>query len=196
MSDKKIVSICPTGHEGWYGDLMEFLGKTPNPAIHRFIDPISKEHVETTSAFPEKSGIGNAVMTVLGTGDAKEDSYAKVLLDSNNFYNSVLDLGPMFLSKNLTSCRVQRPCSRKILVQGSFQSEIPKTKIDMFEILKDAYPSEFGLNLAKRREQVCKVHHVCPACHAVQVQLVSWTNPIIIRKCRICKHTHRQFIPA
>ena len=52
-----------------------------------------------------------------------------------------------------------------------------------------------GFMLTRRREQISKIHHVCPACHAVQVQLVSWVRPIIIRKCRICKHVHCQFIP-
>jgi transcription elongation factor Elf1 len=52
-----------------------------------------------------------------------------------------------------------------------------------------------GFSITRRREQVCKIHHVCPACHASQVQLVDWFHPIVIRKCRICKHVHHQFIP-
>ena len=43
----------------------------------------------------------------------------------------------------------------------------------------------------KRRELVGKQKLCCPRCDTNQVQLVSWTNPVVDLKCRCCKYTFK-----
>lgn len=117
MSEKKFVSICPTGHEGWFKHLAHFFGSDiSNPVTHRFTDPISNERVESTTAFPEKSAIGCAVVKVLGQVDRQGNSYAKILFDSPYLYGSDLDVAPVFSSGNLVAYSVRDAKPVKILV--------------------------------------------------------------------------------
>ena len=117
MSDKKYVSICPTGHEGWLKHLAHFFGSDiPTPVTHRFTDPITKERVESTTVFPEKSVICSAVTKVFDQVDRKGNSYVGTLLDSPYLYNYDLDVTPMFSGKNLVAYSIRETKPIKILV--------------------------------------------------------------------------------
>ncbi|QGY75127.1 hypothetical protein CF8_0167 [Aeromonas phage CF8] len=47
------------------------------------------------------------------------------------------------------------------------------------------------LTLLERREKVAKQKLCCPRCDTNQVQLVSWTSPVVDLKCRRCKYTFK-----
>lgn len=92
MSEKKLIPVCPTGHEGWFLDLIERLHKKANPAVHIFPDPITGERVTALTALPEKSILSSKIIAILNGPDGRENPYLNVIRDSPYLFDPDIDV--------------------------------------------------------------------------------------------------------
>lgn len=196
MTDKKVISVCPTGHEKWYKQLTEKFEKDP---FNNFFDLLNKKKFKPLVK-PTPTKLANAISDIVYkvplldliqkqiTNKVEKEMVASIETDYDDFFN-----------KPKQYVYMETPALGKRIINtlgSNFNNGAIKYAEKLGTVMSQTEKDpSFFLNVTKRREEICKIHHVCPACHAVQVQLVSWFDPIITRKCRICKHVHREFIP-
>lgn len=196
MTDKRVISICPTGHEKWYKQLTE---KFEKDTFNDFFNLLNKKKSKPLSN-PEPTKLASAISDIIQTVSIMDiiQKQMKKRIEKE-IENSSRTITRHFFNEPDRYVHTEVPNLGKRVI-NTIGSGFNNGAIKYAEKLgvvgsQTEENANFFLTVTKRREEICKIHHVCPACHAEQVQLVSWFSPIIKRKCRICKHVHSQYIP-